>query len=54
MTWDSVASNWIFNPELTRTIHVDLRYLLWVMEQVQPAPRLLQELGVSAAAAAPR
>ncbi|MCB1569369.1 MAG: S46 family peptidase, partial [Xanthomonadales bacterium] len=21
--WESVASNWVFNPELTRTIHVD-------------------------------
>ncbi|MFC4729813.1 S46 family peptidase [Coralloluteibacterium thermophilus] len=46
MNWESVASNWVFNPELTRTIHVDIRYLLWVMEQVQPAPRLLEEMGV--------
>jgi hypothetical protein len=47
MTWDSVASNWMFNPALTRTIHVDIRYVLWVMEQVMPAPRLLQEMGVA-------
>ncbi len=47
MTWDSVASNWVFNPELTRTIHVDIRYLLWVMEQVYPAPNLLREMGVA-------
>jgi hypothetical protein len=46
MTWDSVASNWLFNPALTRTIHVDIRYLLWVMEQVEPAPRLLREMDV--------
>lgn len=46
MTWDSVASNWLFNPDLTRTIHLDIRYLLWVMEQVYPAPRLLAEMGV--------
>jgi hypothetical protein len=49
MTWDSVASNWVFNPDLTRTIHVDIRYVLWVMEQVMPAPRLLREMGVSGA-----
>jgi hypothetical protein len=47
MTWDSVASNWVFNPALTRTIHVDVRYILWVMEQVMPAPRLLREMGVA-------
>jgi hypothetical protein len=46
MTWDSVASNWMFNPALTRTIHVDIRYVLWVMERVMPAPRLLREMGV--------
>ncbi|MGQ0800459.1 MAG: S46 family peptidase [Pseudomarimonas sp.] len=44
MTWESVASNWVFNPALTRTIHVDHRYMLWVMEQVYPAPAVLREL----------
>lgn len=48
MNWESVSSNWIFNPEITRTIHVDIRYMLWVMEQVFPAPGLLQEMGVDA------
>ncbi|MBS7456536.1 S46 family peptidase [Coralloluteibacterium stylophorae] len=46
MNWESVASNWVFNPELTRTIHADIRYILWVMEQVDPAPRVLEEMGV--------
>jgi hypothetical protein len=46
MTWDSVASNWMYNPALTRTINVDIRYVLWTMEQVMPAPRLLREMGV--------
>lgn len=46
MTWESVASNWVFNPELTRSIHVDLGYMVWVMEQVYPAPRVLRELGL--------
>jgi len=44
MTWESVASNWVFNPALTRTIHIDQRYMRWVMEQVYPAPAVLREL----------
>jgi hypothetical protein len=47
MTWESVASNWVFNPAVTRTIHVDSRYMLWVMEQVFPAPALLEEIGIA-------
>lgn len=46
--WESVSSAWVFNPALTRTIHVDIRYMLWVMEQVFPGPSLLREMGVSA------
>jgi hypothetical protein len=44
---ESVAANWLFDPALKRTIHVDIRYILWVMEQVEPAPRLLKEMNVS-------
>jgi len=44
MTWESVASNWVFDSALTRTIHVDQRYMQWVMREVYPAPSLLQEL----------
>ncbi len=43
---ESVAANWLFDPALKRTIHVDIRYILWVMEQVEPAPRLLKEMNV--------
>lgn len=44
--WESVASNWVFDPVITRTIHVDSRYMLWIMDEVYPAPALLEELGV--------
>ncbi|MEG3183533.1 S46 family peptidase [Novilysobacter erysipheiresistens] len=47
MNWESVASNWVFNPELTRVIAVDARYMRWVMQEVFPAPQVLQELGVA-------
>jgi len=43
---ESVAANWIFDPALKRTIHVDIRYILWYMEQIEPAPRLLREMNV--------
>jgi len=43
---ESVAANWLYDPALKRTIHVDIRYILWMMEQVDPAPRLLKEMNV--------
>lgn len=42
--WESVSSNWVFDPKMTRMIAVDSRYMLWVMENVFPAPALLQEM----------
>jgi hypothetical protein len=46
MTWDSVASNWRFDPEMTRSIHVDVRYIGWVLAEVDGAEALLAELGL--------
>lgn len=45
-TLESVASNWVFDPVLTRMISVDQRYMRWIMQEVMPAPQLLEELGV--------
>ena len=47
--WESVSSNWVFDPAVTRMISVDQRYMRWIMQEVFPAPQLLQELGVPAA-----
>jgi hypothetical protein len=44
--YEAMASDWIFIPEVTRTIHVDIRYVLWVMDAVVPADHLLKEMGV--------
>ena len=44
--WESVSSNWVFDPEMTRMISVDQRYMRWIMEKVAPAPELLRELNV--------
>jgi len=46
--WESVASNWVFDPVMTRMISMDQRYMRWVMTVVDPAPQLLQEMGVPA------
>jgi len=43
---EALASNWIFMPDITRAIHVDIRYVLWIMQDVDHADNLLQELGV--------
>ena len=44
--WHSVSADWIFNPALTRSIQVDVRYMLWVMDRIDHADNLLREMGV--------
>ncbi len=45
--WESVSSNWVFDPVMTRMIAVDSRYMQWIMQEVAPAPQLLKELNLS-------
>ena len=45
-TLESVNSDWDFDPDITRTIHVDTRYMLWVMEKVDGAQALIDEMTV--------
>lgn len=44
-TIEGVISDWWFDDALTRTIHVDSRYMIWTMEQ-DGAQRLLSEMQV--------
>jgi len=44
--WESMISDWDFLPEVTRSIHVDVRYMLWVMDRIDHAWNLLEEMGV--------
>jgi hypothetical protein len=44
--YESLSADWIFNPDLTRSIHVDARYMRWVMDEVDHAERLLEEMGL--------
>ena len=46
-TIESVSSNWVFDPVMTRMISVDQRYMRWIMQEVMPAPQLLKEMGVA-------
>jgi hypothetical protein len=45
-TYESVASDWVFSPT-TRSIHVDLRYILFLLHDVEHADALLKELNVA-------
>ena len=45
-TYESVASDYLFDVEKTRSIHVDSRYMLWTMTAVDGASHLVQEMGV--------
>ncbi len=46
-TLDGVVSDWSYDAAINRTIHVDSRFMLWTMEKVDGAQRLLTEMGVS-------
>lgn len=45
-TYETIASDLLFDPVNTRSIQVDIRYVLWVASQVSGATRVMEELGV--------
>ena len=45
-TFDTVGSDVVFDPVRTRSILVDIRYVLWVMSEVDGATSLLAEMGI--------
>jgi hypothetical protein len=46
MNWEGVAADWVVNEDYVRTINVDSRYMLWVMDAVDGAHNLLREMGL--------
>jgi len=44
--FEAMGSDYLFNAELTRSIHVDARYMLWVMDAVDGAHNLMREMNV--------
>ena len=45
--YESIDADFVFNPPVTRSIHVDVQYMLWVMDAVDGADNLLMELGIA-------
>jgi hypothetical protein len=46
MNWEGVAADWVVNEKYVRTIHVDSRYILWVMDAVDGAHNLMREMAL--------
>ncbi|NUN16430.1 MAG: S46 family peptidase [Myxococcales bacterium] len=44
--YESMASDWAFDTVRNRSIHVDIRYLLWSLAEVVQGQHLLSEMGI--------
>jgi hypothetical protein len=44
---EGLASDVVFNGATTRTIHVDARYMIWTMDLLDGADRLVTEMGLT-------
>ena len=44
--YEAMASDWVFVPSITRTIHVDFRYVQWLLDAVEGGDHILKEMGV--------
>ena len=45
-TIEGVASDVVFDGSMVRKIHVDARYMLWVMDKIDGADHLIEEMGL--------
>ncbi|QBE65242.1 S46 family peptidase [Pseudoduganella lutea] len=45
-TYESITKDWYFDTAITRAIHLDVRYMLWVMKEVDGADNLLKEMTI--------
>ena len=44
--WESISADYLFNDELTRTISVDSRYILFILDRFSGASSLLEEMTI--------
>jgi len=44
--YESMSADWLFDDDLTRSIHVDIRYVLWILE-TEGATHLLDEVDIA-------
>ena len=42
--WESLSGDILFEPEMQRTISVDIRYVLYMIDKVMDAPHIVKEL----------
>jgi len=45
-TYESITKDWYFDPAITKAIHVDIRYMLWIMKEVDRADNVLKEMTI--------
>jgi hypothetical protein len=44
--YESIIGDWDYDPSLNRSITVDSRYMLWVMEHIDGATNLIEEMDI--------
>jgi hypothetical protein len=44
---EGIASDVVFDPQTTRSIHVDARYMIWTMDKLDDAKHLIKEMGLT-------
>jgi len=44
--YESIDADFLFTPDITRSIHVDTVYMLWIMDAVDGAHNVMREMGI--------
>jgi hypothetical protein len=44
--WEAMSGDYAFEPELQKTINVDIRYVLWIMDKFAGAKHLVDEMKI--------
>jgi hypothetical protein len=44
--WENVANDFGYNPEIARNVNVDIRFFLWLLDEVENADPILKELKI--------
>ena len=44
--WENVANDFGYNPDIARNVNVDIRFFLWLLDEVENADSILKELKI--------
>ncbi|MFT7622298.1 MAG: hypothetical protein ACI9WU_001466 [Myxococcota bacterium] len=44
--YEAMSSDWVFDTQKTRSIHVDIRYMIWALSDLFDGKHLLREMGI--------